>query len=135
IPRKFLGDNVITRARHRLRITYRPVSESFELQNSLSPTAPPRTFLSILSLRNHLRDSVEIRLLPMDSLNPESHYVLHLEITSISLTDINLAPSEESREATSPLTYLFRSFLEATGYGRRDYETRSRPFSLSETNP
>jgi hypothetical protein len=85
----------------------------------------------------YLQDSVEITAIALDSLDQTSRYAVELSITSIVLSDLNLARREASRGESdgSPVQFLFRQFLNLTGYGSREYQTKSRSFSPDEIGP
>ncbi len=132
--RRFFGNQKVTRRTLTLRIRYRPVTEDFLMLSSDTGWTRNDPFVSLIKLQRFLRDSIEIPLIPRDSLENDQHYTLKVRITSIALTAFSLAPpSEKSDEpADSPLRYLFRQFLSLTGYGYREYTTKSRPFSPLE---
>lgn len=133
IPRRFFGDNLVARSSTTRRLSYRRVTEEFLATETQDPDQPALSFVSLASLYQHFRDSIEIDLVSLDSLEDQERYVLSLDVTTISLTDLNLAPTDESSEdGESPLRFLFRQFLNLTEYGREEYSTRSRPFSLDE---
>jgi hypothetical protein len=136
IPRRFFGDKQVTRKSQTTRLSYRGVTEEFRMTHGFESKDSVITFVSLALLFQYFRDSVEIGLCPLDSLDNQERYVLGLDITTISLTDFNLAPEgDSSDEAESPLRYLFRQFLNLTDYGRNDYSTKSRPFSIDEISP
>jgi len=136
IPRRFFGDKLVARRSDTRRLSYRSVTEEYIVNDLLNPDSPPLSFASLASLFQHFRDSIEIELVPMDSLESQERFVLTLDITTISLTDLNIAPQGESGDdEESPLRFLFRQFLSITNYGRVEYKTKSRPFSLDEIEP
>ena len=136
VPRRFFGDNLVARKAETRRLSYRGVTEEFLISDSVGPDGIFLSFASLASLYQHLRDSVEIDLISLDSLETQERYVMTLNVTTISLTDLNLAPAEGySEDSESPLRFLFRQFLDLTDYGRSEYTTKSRPFSLGEVGP
>ncbi len=133
IPRRFFGDTQVARRSDGRRLSYRAVTEEFVVTDLYDPDKDALSFVSLASLFQHFRDSIEINLVSLDSLKDQERYVLTLNVTTISLTDLNLAPAEESPgDGESPLRFLFRQFLNITDYGRNEYSTKSRPFSLDE---
>ena len=136
IPRRFFGDNLVARSSTARRLSYRGVTEEFLATEVQAPDQPTLSFVSLASLYQYFRDSIEIDLTSLDSLEAQERYVLSLDVTTISLTDLNLAPTDESSDdGESPLRFLFRQFLNLTEYGREEYSTKSRPFSLDEIGP
>jgi len=136
VPRRFFGDKLAARKTTTRRLSYRSVTEEFLVTDLQGQDETTLSFASLASLFQHFKDSIEIVLAPLDSLKARERYVLTLDITTISLTDLNLGPTEASRdESESPLRFLFRQFLDITDYGRSEYSTRSRPFSLDEIEP
>jgi hypothetical protein len=133
IPRRFFGDRRVARQTRSLLIRYRPVTEDFTLEVLDDSSQSPRQYISLAGLHQFLHDSIEVAIASLDSLEASERYVLDVQIASISLTDINIGADRKSPEgAESPVKYLFRRFLDVTGYGREEYEVRSRPFALSE---
>ncbi|MEW5994491.1 MAG: hypothetical protein AB1744_08860, partial [Candidatus Zixiibacteriota bacterium] len=111
----------------------RLVTEEFVLVADWQALAAQRCFLSLAALHAFLNDSVSLGIEKLCRLDRRKSYVLELDISCISLTDINLAVDGPSRDQSgSPVKYLFRQFLKLTGYGREDLSVKSRPFSLSE---
>lgn len=102
-------------------LTHLPIDTSF---NELR-------FTSLAKLHHFLADSIEVKLLKSEFLNKENSYKIKLKATSIALTTLNLISSENKNDG-SPVKYLFRQFLEITGYGREEKSTSSVPFKLSE---
>lgn len=136
IPRRFFGDRQVTRRSEARRIRYHSVTENFQVSGGTKPGDSTLSFLSVADLYQYFKDSIEIDLGSLDSLKSEERYVLDLDVTTISLTDLNLAPSADSTgNSESPLRFLFRQFLNLTDYGRNEYRTKSRPFSLGEIGP
>lgn len=136
IPRRFFGDNLVARSSTTRRLSYRGVTEEFLATEVKDPDQSTLSFVSLASLYHHFRDSIEIDLVYLDSLETQERYVLSLDVTTISLTDFNLAPTDKSSDdGESPLRFLFRQFLNLTEYGREEYSAKSRPFSLDEIGP
>jgi len=133
VPRRIWGSREVAESAFITKISYRPLTEEFLLESTVQSDTLPRHFLSLASLYAHLRDSVECCLAEVDSLDSRSRHQVALKVTTIGLTDLNPGIVEESEEGDgSPIGYLFRQFLNLTGYGRKDYSAVSRPFSLSE---
>lgn len=136
IPRRFFGDRPVAREADTRRLSFRGVTEEYIVTDVLDPDGGSLSYPSLASLYQHFQDSIEIDLISLDSLESQNRYVLTLNVTTISLTDLNLAPTEEpSEDGESPLRFLFRQFLSLTEYGRNEYTTKSRPFSLNEVEP
>jgi hypothetical protein len=131
-PRRFLGDRRVAAASTIPLLRYRPVTEDYLFDFAAGPDSSSRQFVSMAGLYQYLRDSIEVPIVAMDSLDSETRLVTHLKVTTISLSDISLQPNAQARVEESPLRFLFRQFLEVTGYGRREFEVNSRPFSLTE---
>jgi len=136
-PRRLWGAEQIARIRGRVRVAYRPVTRIFALSVSdADSTDTARDFATVDRALEFLEDSIWVPLAAIDSLDAGAHYVGDLSVAVISLTTFNLATEDQPDDGSnSPLKFLFRQFLKATGYGREDYSTSSRKFSLSEVYP
>ncbi|MCP4684137.1 MAG: DUF4390 domain-containing protein [bacterium] len=136
VPRRFFGDNLVTRKSDIWRLSYRSVTEEYIVARPLVSDSTVSRFASLATLFQHFRDSIEVSLVPLDSLEVQERFVLTLEVTTISMTGLNIAPKEESSGGgESPLRFLFRQFLNLTDYGRNEYKTKSRPFAIDEIEP
>jgi len=132
-PRRFFGDREIAQVTRIPVVRYRSLTDDYLLDNLLEGEESPAEFVSMAGLFQYLRDSIETELTLLDSLDSSERYVLHFKVTTISLTDINLSPrSPDQDNSESPIHYLFRQFLDVTGYGRREYDAKSRVFAVSE---
>ncbi len=136
-PRRIWGAEQVARVEGQVRVGYRSVTRNYTLtvfdRDSLEQS---REFVAGDSLLQFLADSIWVATAAIDSLDRGAHYVMDLRISTISLTTFNLATEDEADDGPdSPVKYLFRQFLKATGYGREDYSTSSRKFSLSEIYP
>jgi hypothetical protein len=133
IPRHLLGDRQVASQHFMPRLSYRALTGEFTLSDFEDTTTTPTNFASLAGLYDYLRDSIESCLAPLDSLDDEQRYELGLNLTVVALTDFNTVSGEPSSSGpSSPLEFLFRRFLEFTKYGRTEYSTRSRAFSLDE---
>ena len=132
-PRKIFADRRIASRRRALLVSFRTVTEDFVVTNNDPDSTVAGPFLSLAGLHRYLQDSVETQLVNIDSLDPGRAYALRVSIASISLTDINMiAPSNKPNDAAeSPVRFLFRQFLSYTGYGREEYRTTSRHFTIN----
>ncbi len=132
-PRRLFGSRTISQTDIAWKIGYRPVTEDYTIASSSTGWKQPRVLLTASDLESYLSDSLAVSLSPVDSLERSRQYTLNLQVTAIFLTDFSLGPrTEVSDSSNSPLEYLFRQFLNLTGYGRREYTFESRPFLLSE---
>ena len=136
-PRTILPDRKIANRADILRLGFRPVTEDYFLQRGDSASTHQHSFVSLSGLLGYLRDSVEIRLVKLDSLDQSKQFAIELVVTSIILSDLNLARKEadQSESGGSPVQFLFRQFLSITGYGSREYRSKSRSFSPDEIRP
>lgn len=133
VPRKFIGSRQVADLTARLILSYRPISEDWLLTSYPEGIKTSLQFLSLATLYQHLKDSIEIPFVGLDSLDSEERHTLEIEVTTIFLTDLNVISRKTSGDSEeSALEYLFRQFLSVTGYGRRDKAIKSRPFSLGE---
>ena len=114
-----------------IRLSYRKLTDDFVLDADDGDST--RTYAAFEDLVRYLSDSVEVCLARLDRLDPDRTLQVKLRLTSIFLTDLNIADHLNSGEGSeSPVKYLFRQFLELTDYGRRRFDLRSRPFLLRE---
>jgi len=130
-PRWLWADRLEADNTRTVRLSYRKVTENFVLDAGDGDSA--RTYTSTEEMERYLSDSVEVCLATLARLDRDRTLQVRLRITSIFLTDLNLAEHLESDDGSeSPVKYLFRQFLELTDYGRRRFDLRSRPFLLKE---
>lgn len=135
-PRRLWGSRTVTGTRDILNINYRQVTENYHARLQSCDTACEHRFITLEKLEQYLKDSLYIGLAAIDSLDKHQHYLLEIKITSISLTTLNLLTRDESPDSTqSTLKSLFKGFLDLTGYGRKEFSLKSRPFSLDEIYP
>lgn len=133
VPKRFWGDRLAATETRLLRLSYRKVTNDFLVTTGDSTSPQTNELPSIAALFQHLRDSVEICLANISQLDASRRHLVSLKVTTISLTDLNLAEDLTTRDGSdSPLRYLFKQFLKLTEYGRRETSTKSRSFSLSE---
>jgi hypothetical protein len=132
-PRRFLGETSVATRTFALRISFRPITESFHL-TSLEPRLDSgRVFQSYSLLRRHLADSIAVAVVALDSLDSHRQYRLEIKVSLISMTEFSRVQSiADSSGSESPLKYLFKQFLALTAFGRVEFRTKSRSFSLSE---
>lgn len=132
-PRRFLGARTAAETRGSVQIAYRLISEDFALRGSNRSTDSTPFVGRMPDLTIFLSDSLLVDLASTDSLEPERTYRLELEVTSIFLTDLSLLAGRDDLDSTgAPLEYLFRQFLDVTGYGRQELNYLSRPFRLTD---
>jgi hypothetical protein len=134
VPKRFFGDHQVTKTERSFRLSHRPVTEDFIVLPADTSRPSPGPLVSLGSLYRYLRDSIEIPLLPMNLMAPDRFHTLQITISSIILTDFNLErpPDKVAESDESPVRYLFRQFLSLTGYGSKEYRTKSRPLTLDE---
>jgi hypothetical protein len=133
-PKRLLPDDDVITAGETFRVGYRPVTDDFRVYPSDSAESTDSRVLTLPSLISYFSDSVTIPLIQLDSLDPGRQIALEVVISSIELTDLNLLRRKGSEEddGESPVQFLFRRFLDLTGYGSREYKTRSRSFFPDE---
>ena len=131
-PRRFWGDQTVVSRTRTVKLSFRRITNEFVLSNSDSNWTE-RAFTSLEELSKIMSESEGLCLGTMRQFNSESRYVVVLQVTTISLTDLNLAerPSDSSA-SESPVRFLFRQFLHLTDYGRHKVMARTRPFLLTE---
>lgn len=135
IPRRLWGDVTTTEKQEAVRMSYHVVTKEYELSSTFAGWND-RRFPSLAQLSGFLADSINAPLLPMDSLDVGKRYTLELKVTTIALTGFNPTPETADSSGTdSPLQFLFKKFLALTGFGRKEYSAKSRPFSKSEILP
>lgn len=133
IPRRLWGDRQVASGLKMLRLSQHQVTKAYLLETGDTSGTKRLEFPSMAFLFQHLRDSVEIPLFETSPMDPDSRHFASLRITTISLTDLNLAEDFAGEgKSGSPVRYLFRQFLSLTGYGRQEYSIKTRSFSLSE---
>ncbi len=132
-PRRLWGAEAIAQSTGLIEISYQVITENYVVSGCGPDSLAETSFTSLAVLREFLRDSVVSNLAAIAGLNHESNYALQLSIECIALTDINLAAGGGARaRSESPIKFLFKQFLQLTGYGRVKYSLTTRPFSLSE---
>ena len=131
-PRRFWGDQTVVSRARTFKLSFRKITNEFVISNADS-NRTEMSFGSQEELSNIMSELEGICLGTIRQFSPESRYVVVLQVTTISLTDLNLAegPSDSS-ESESPVRFLFRPFLRLTDYGRHQVTTRTRPFLLTE---
>ena len=131
-PRRFWGDQTVVSQTRTLRLSFRKITNEFVLSNADS-NRTEKTFGAPEELSRFMSELEGICLGTIRQFSPESRYVAVFQVTTISLTDLNLAerPSDSSG-SESPVRFLFRQFLHLTDYGRHQVTTRTRPFLLTE---
>jgi len=132
-PKRLWGETTCRQASTYFRLSHGVVTGLYRLDRPSGDSIITSTFPSLAKLHRQLSDSVVLDMVPMACLEERRNYTLHLDISSISLTTLNLAsPDNPQTESDSPIRVLFTSFLDLTGHGRTDFSARSAPFSLSE---
>jgi len=132
-PRRFLWNRQVSEKIEPLRISYERLTKTYVVSQAERPLSEKLRFASMADLFRFTRDSVEICVARIDSLDSERRYQLDAKVTAISLTDLNLtADGDRDETEQSPVNYLFEQFLDLTSYGRREYEVRSHLFPLKE---
>ena len=118
-PRRFWGDRTIAATVRYLRLSHREVTSDFLLSTpGDSLTHPDRQFGSLAALHAFLRDSVELCVSPVAALDPEQHCFLSLQVTTISLFDINLDhPAADPNDSEAPVRYRLRQCLRTVVQG------------------
>ncbi|MBN1213125.1 MAG: DUF4390 domain-containing protein [candidate division Zixibacteria bacterium] len=135
-PRRLWGSRTVVRTDDALKISYRQITEDFYVSSMISTPDRQHRFISREELEEYLKDSILVGLADIDSLDSHQRYTLEIEITSITLTALNLLSDGSGADSTqSALKSLFKEFLKLTGYGRRDLSVKSRAFSLEEIFP
>jgi hypothetical protein len=132
-PRRLWGAEQVERTTSLIRIGYRIVVEGYILSSAESGFEDERHFVSLARLHQFMADSIVIDVAHTDRFDPHRRYEMEIKLACIQLTNLNLASDDRSSdESGSPVKYLFRKFLSFTGFGRKEYSAKSRPFSLSE---
>ena len=130
-PRWLWSDHLEMEQVRTIRLSYRQVSGDFVLDPG--DAGAVRSLVDSEAIAFYLSDSAEVCIRRLSEVDPDKTLKLTFKITSIFLTDLNLADRIASGDGSnSPVKYLFRQFLELTDYGRRQYSVRSRPFTLGE---
>ena len=132
VPRRFWGDQTVVSRTNTMKLNFRKITGEYVIICSDSARTE-RSLASETELSSALSEIEGICLTSVDQLAPDRRYVVIFRVTTISLTDLNLAESPtDSTKSESPVRYLFRQFLLLTDYGRHQVTTRTRPFLLSE---
>jgi len=117
-PRHLWGAVQLEQHTEAIAIGYRLLTKEYTLSHfPIDTSFNELRFISLAKLHQFLADSVEVRILISDYLNKGNSYKIRLKTTSIALTTLNLI-SSENNSGGSPIKFLFRQFLEVTGYGR-----------------
>ena len=132
-PRRLWGHRTVATINQILTVGYRSLTEDYEVEVSHKDSSGHRLFPSLARLHRYLADSIIVSIGPLSDLDPEIYYDVQIRIAVISLTKINLAFNpDRGPGAPSVVGFLFRRFLELTGFGQEKLVVRSRPFTLSE---
>ena len=135
-PKRFWGAEKVSQVTGLLRLGYRLVTEDFYVRKGDPGAQDERHFATLAPLHQLLSDSIIEHLTDYDELDNRKRYEVEIGVTCISLTDLSLPPAGTASEGSeSPVEYLFRQFLELTGYGRDEYRAKSRAFSPLELEP
>jgi len=131
--RRLWGHRTVAASDHILTVGYRSLTENYEVRIPDKDSSEHYLFPSLAGLHRYLADSIIISIGPLSDLDPELYYDIQIRIAVISLTKINLAFNpDRGPGAPSVIGFLFRRFLELTGFGQEELLIRSRPFILSE---
>ena len=131
-PRRFWGDQTVVIRTRTFRLSFRKITNEFVMSNADSNRTEV-SFRSQEELSKMMSELEGICLGTIRQFSPDSRYVVIFQITTISLTDLNLAEAPpDSSESESPVRFLFRQFLHLTDYGRHQMTTRTRLFLLTE---
>lgn len=134
-PRRFWGNDHVAETTVMLRMAYQLLTEAYTIEAVEADTlGGRRTFLARENLMSFLQDSVLIPIAPQRDLPSNRSYRIGLTISRTALTRMNLA-ADGTSDGGSPIKFLFREFLKLTNYGRDDWSTTSRSFSLDEVWP
>lgn len=134
-PKRFWGAEQAAKATGSIKIGYRIVTEDYFLSTPKLSFEDGRRFVSLAKLHQFLADSIVVDIAHYDELDRHVRYTLEVKLTCILLTSFNLTSDDDSSdESDSPLKYLFRKFLQLTGFGREEYSVKSRSFLLSEVS-
>ncbi|HOP08103.1 MAG TPA: DUF4390 domain-containing protein [candidate division Zixibacteria bacterium] len=132
-PRRLWGERAVVEESGSFELNYRLITDRFEWNPSDSADSLLHSFSSLAKLHRFLADSILISIALNDRINNHNRYCLTLNAACISMTTFNLPESSDpASSGSSPLRFLFASFLELTGYGRSDFSTRSEPFKISD---
>ena len=132
-PRRLWGERSIASESGRFELDYRLVTNRYELSLPDPPDSGTHSFSSLARLHRFLADSILIPVAESDLLDGRARYRLTADETCISLTTFNLSDEDAPPSASSsPLRYLFSTFLDLAGYGRTDFQAHSEPFSVSD---
>ncbi|HWR83277.1 MAG TPA: hypothetical protein VN285_08240 [Candidatus Deferrimicrobium sp.] len=131
-PRRLWGSEQVARKDGFVLIDFRFITEDFFLEAPQLGIADSRHLNSVAGLQDFLADSIIVGLVAWPALDTQKVYAVSIEVTSISLSGLNLAAGGPKGDSGSPLKYLFGQFLRLTGFGRQRFSATSRPFSLSE---
>ncbi len=131
--RRLWGHRNIGTVDHLLTVGYRSLTEDYQMHLGDNDSTGHRLFPSLAGLHRYLADSIIVSIGPLSDLDMELYYDLQIRIAVISLTKINLVfDPDRGLGPPSMVGFLFRRFLELTGFGQEELLIRSRPFTLSE---
>ncbi|MCX6834508.1 MAG: DUF4390 domain-containing protein, partial [candidate division Zixibacteria bacterium] len=90
IPRRFRGDQTVASRIRTEKLSFRRITNEFVLSSSDS-NRTERAFTSLEELKKTVSESEGLCLGTIRHFDPESRHVVVLQVTTISLTDLNLA--------------------------------------------
>ncbi|MEA3296637.1 MAG: DUF4390 domain-containing protein [candidate division Zixibacteria bacterium] len=132
-PRQFWRDKTITTVSDAVRLSYQILTKNYCLSSSDALLPDGRKFPSLAKLHRYLSDSVVVDLATSNKLDSLQEYILQAKLSCIQLTSFTPIPKDSTWTfSESPVKYLFKQFLELTGFGRQEYSMQTRPFMLSE---
>jgi len=131
-PRRLWGAVQIAQKTEAIVIGFRFLTEEYTLTHlPIDSSLKELRFISLAKLHQFLTDSIILNVPLPDQLNKENTYKIEFKTTSIALTTLNLISSDNNQD-DSPVKFLFRQFLDFTGYGREEKTISTVPFKLSE---
>lgn len=131
-PRRLWGSTQIAQKTDAVVIGFRFLTEEYTLTHfPVDSLLKEHRFISLAKLHQFLTDSLVVIIPLSDQLDKDNTYKIEFKTTSIALTTLNLISSDK-RQNDSPVKFLFRQFLDFTGYGREEKTISTVPFKLSE---
>jgi len=131
-PKRLFGSTDIAESGSLVRFGYEIVTETFYLLPSSGDSPDQTRFSSLAGLHRHLADSTAVSLCPIESLDKELSYQLEIRVNCVSHATLVPGLGQSIGSGNSPISFLFRKFLQCTGFGQESQTVQSEHFKLSE---
>lgn len=131
-PKRLFGSTDLAESGDLVKFGYEIVTETFYLLPSPANSPNQRRFSSLAGLHRHLADSLSVSLCAVESLDRKLSYQLEIRVNCVSHATLIPDLGQSIGSDNSPISFLFRKFLQFTGFGRESQTVLSEHFKISE---